>query len=74
MEAGTEIGYGWFNREAAGLEGRKGQIWTVIQHDGLQSHDLGLGQVTRKSEGSMNWLYELACKRTCGSSALDKSF
>lgn len=62
-----DVGYGSFNKQAAGLEGGEGRIWTFIHHDGSQSCVLGLGQVTLQSKGNVNWLYELAGKRTCGS-------
>ena len=50
------------------------EFWTIIHHDGSQSHDLGLDQVTRKSEAYMNWLYELAGKSSCGSKCFKQKF
>ena len=74
MEAGTEFDNGLFNKETAGLEGGEGRIWTIIHHHDSQSHDLGYGQVTQKSEGNLGGAYELTRKRTCGSKCFEQKF
>ena len=47
-----DVGYGSFNKQAAGLKGVEGRIWTFIHHDGSHSHGLGLGQNTQKLAGN----------------------
>ena len=65
-----DVGYGSFNKEAAGLEAAEGSFGTFIHHDGPQNHVLGLGQVTQKSERNVDWLCGLAGVRICGSKVL----
>lgn len=74
VEAGTDVGYSSFNKQAADLIGGEGRLWILIHHDGSQSHVLGLGHVCQKSEGNMNWLYELAGERACGSKSFEQKF
>ena len=74
VEAGTDLGYGSFNEQAADLIGGEGRLWIFIHHDDSQGHVLGLGHVSQKTEGNTNWLYGLAGERTCRSKSFRQKF
>ena len=72
VEAGTNVGYSSFNKQAADLINGEGRLWILIHHDGSQGHVLGLGHLCQKREGNMNWLFELAGERACGSKSFEQ--